>query len=268
MKFRPTFLYGTAWKEDRTEGLVTEALKAGFRAIDTANQRKHYFEEGVGRALKAAWAGGSLKRGDLFLQSKFTYEGGQDHRLPYDPKAPVAEQVRQSFASSLEHLGTDYLDSYLIHGPESGDGLTEGDWEAWRAMEELHDQGKARALGISNVNAEQVVALVEGARVKPTYVQNRCYPGIGWDPEVREVCRDLEIVYQGFSLVRPQWLGFAPLVETANRVKHTPAQVLYAFARQLGMLPMTGTSNQAHMAQALESLKLTVEQGDLEALGA
>lgn len=104
-------IYGTAWKEDRTESLVAQAIEAGFRAIDTANQRKHYYEEGVGQAVKKAIAARSVPRADLFLQTKFTYARGQDHRLPYDPKAPVAEQLRQSFESSLEHLGTDYLDS-------------------------------------------------------------------------------------------------------------------------------------------------------------
>src|SRR5216117_2073776 len=93
----PDFLYGTAWKEDRTPALTELALDAGFRGIDTANQRRHYFEAGVGEALAAAFAAG-LARDDLFLQTKFTYAGGQDHRLPYDPRAPLATQVEQSCA--------------------------------------------------------------------------------------------------------------------------------------------------------------------------
>src|SRR5580698_9063833 len=86
----PTFLYGTAWKEDRTAGLVELALGAGFRAIDTANQRRHYFEAGVGQGLAAAYRVGVVTRPDLFLQTKFTYQRGQDHRLPYDPEASLA----------------------------------------------------------------------------------------------------------------------------------------------------------------------------------
>src|SRR5688572_3904647 len=112
----PPLLYGTAWKEDATSSLVAQALEAGFRGIDTANQRRHYHEVGVGEALKAAFVQG-LDRDALFLQTKFTYVHGQDHRLPYDPKAPPAKQVEHSFASSLEHLGTDRLDAYLLHGP-------------------------------------------------------------------------------------------------------------------------------------------------------
>src|SRR5208282_3743654 len=115
----PTFLYGTAWKEDRTPALVELALRAGFRGIDTANQRRHYHEAGVGEGLAAAYRAGIVTRADLFLQTKFTYERGQDHRLPYDPVAPLAIQVAQSLASSLEHLGTDRVDSYVLHGPAS-----------------------------------------------------------------------------------------------------------------------------------------------------
>ena len=77
----PDFLYGTAWKEDRTAGLTELALRTGFRAIDTANQRKHYFEAGVGEGLAAAYRDGVATRADLFLQTKFTYQRGQDHRL-------------------------------------------------------------------------------------------------------------------------------------------------------------------------------------------
>src|SRR4051794_28264122 len=111
----PGLLYGTAWKEDATEALAFGALTTGFRGIDTANQRKHYDEAGVGRALARALAAG-LRRDQLFVQTKFTHAGGQDHRLPYDAAAPIAEQVAQSFASSLAHLGVDRVDSLVLHG--------------------------------------------------------------------------------------------------------------------------------------------------------
>src|ERR1700678_1727579 len=106
----PRFLYGTAWKEDQTARLTRLALQCGFRGIDTANQRKHYHEAGVGWAIAAAIAGGQLTRDDLFLQTKFTFRRGQDHRLPYDAQAPIAAQVEQSCANSLEHLGGDAID--------------------------------------------------------------------------------------------------------------------------------------------------------------
>src|SRR5436190_255466 len=184
----PRFLYGTAWKEDRTQALTETALRQGFRGIDTANQRRHYHEAGVGQAIAAAIAAGVVVRDDLFLQTKFTFRRGQDHRLPYDPDAPIATQVAQSFASSLEHLGTDVIDSYLLHGPTHRVGLAAEDWEAWRAMEALHDGGRVRLLGISNVSAEQLQELHWQARVKPRFVQNRCYAVRGWDRRVRQFC--------------------------------------------------------------------------------
>src|SRR5580693_7114912 len=95
----PDFLYGTAWKEDRTAALVELALRAGFRGIDTANQRRHYHEAGVGEGLAAVYRAGVVTRADLFLQTKFTYRPGQDHRLPYDPAASLSVQVAQSMAS-------------------------------------------------------------------------------------------------------------------------------------------------------------------------
>src|SRR5207247_451571 len=139
----PDFLYGTAWKEDRTQALTELALRMGFRGIDTANQRRHYVEAAVGQALAAAYRAGVVTRGDLFLQTKFTYAGGQDHRLPYDPAAKLSTQVAQSMASSLEHLGTDHVDSYVLHGPASGHGWSRDDAEVWAAMAKERDAGRA-----------------------------------------------------------------------------------------------------------------------------
>ena len=83
----PCFLYGTAWKEDQTERLTRLALENGFRGIDTANQRRHYDEAAVGAGIATVIESGLLKRDDLFLQTKYTFQRGQDHRLPYDPES-------------------------------------------------------------------------------------------------------------------------------------------------------------------------------------
>jgi diketogulonate reductase-like aldo/keto reductase len=133
----PRFLYGTAWKEDQTQSLTELALQKGFRGVDTANQRRHYNEAAVGQAIATSVERALVARGDLFLQTKFTFRQGQDDRLPYDPDAPIPIQVEQSFASSLEHLGTVVIDSYLLHGPTRGAGLARADWDAWRAMEAI-----------------------------------------------------------------------------------------------------------------------------------
>src|SRR5205823_11636460 len=119
----PTSIYGTAWKEEQTARFTRLALEAGFRGIDTANQRRHYHEAGIGEALREAGQEG------IFVQTKFTSVSGQDHRLPYDPNAPVATQVAQSVDSSLRHLGVTTIDSYLLHGPSARDRLTAEDWE-------------------------------------------------------------------------------------------------------------------------------------------
>ena len=89
----PRFLYGTAWKEDETQQLTELALEQGFRGIDTANQRRHYHEAGVGQGILTAINAGRVTRDDLFLQTKFTFQRGQDHRLPYDPADPIEKQV-------------------------------------------------------------------------------------------------------------------------------------------------------------------------------
>ena len=99
----PPIIYGTAWKQERTAELVKMAITAGFRGIDTANQKKHYREDFAGEALLELMKQG-IKREDLFLQSKYTYKEGQDHRLPYDPKADFTTQVNDSFASTLKNL--------------------------------------------------------------------------------------------------------------------------------------------------------------------
>lgn len=245
----PSFLYGTAWKEDTTERCVRDALAAGFRGIDTANQRKHYVEAGVGRGIAAS----GVARDQLFLQTKFTFIDGQDHRLPYDPDAPIGTQVAQSFASSLEHLGTTYLDSLVLHGPSQHHGLGPDDHEAWRAMEQLVVKGGVRMLGASNVNAQQIADLVAFARERPVFVQNRCYAKTGWDVDARRVCARHGITYQGFSLLTAnrQVLAHRGVAEIAKRHGKTPARIVFRFAQQIGMLPLTGTTDPAHMREDL-----------------
>jgi diketogulonate reductase-like aldo/keto reductase len=256
----PTFLYGTAWKEERTAGLVELALGAGFRAIDTANQRRHYFEAGVGQGLAAAYRVGVVTRADLFLQTKFTYQRGQDHRLPYDPEASLAVQVAQSLASSLDHLGTDHVDSFVLHGPASGHGWADSDAEVWDAMRKERDAGRTRSLGVSNVSLRHLEQLEANHDELPAFVQNRCFARLGWDREVRLFCSQRKMIYQGFSLLtaNPEVLQHPPLIDLASRMNATPAQVVFAFARAVEMLPLTGTSSVEHMKQDLASLKVSL----------
>lgn len=264
----PTFLYGTAWKEDSTQHLVHQAIETGFCGIDTANQRKHYHEAGVGAALREVFAAGR-SRESLFIQTKFTYRRGQDHRLPYDPNAELAVQVAQSMDSSLVHLGMDYVDAYLLHGPSvGGQRLAEADWQVWRAMEALVDAGKTQLLGVSNVSLGQLKALVAGARIKPAFVQNRCYASRGWDAGVRACCREAGIVYQGFSLLTAnrQVLQGQEVAAIAQRLGVTPAQVIFRFVMQVGMLPLTGTTDVEHMQQDLGVYDFELSYDDVAVL--
>ncbi len=264
----PEFLYGTAWKEDRTPALVERALRMGFRGIDTANQRRHYFEAGVGQGLAAAYRAGTVTRAELFLQTKYTYPPGQDHRLPYDPDADLATQVAQSMASSLEHLGTDHVDSYVLHGPASGQGWSEYDAEVWGAMARERDAGRTRLLGVSNVGLRHLRQLAASGAEMPAFVQNRCFAVRGWDRDVRAFCAQHRIVYQGFSLLtaNPEVLRHPLVAGIAARGGVTPAQVVFRFALAVGMLPLTGTSDPAHMEQDLAARALPLSADEARAI--
>jgi diketogulonate reductase-like aldo/keto reductase len=256
----PTFLYGTAWKEERTPALTELALRAGFRGIDTANQLRHYFEEGVGQGLAAAYRAGIVVRGDLFLQTKFTYQRGQDHRLPYDPAAMLTVQVAQSMESSLMHLGTDHVDCYVLHGPTSNYDWTDDDTETWEAMRKERDGGRTRLLGVSNVSLGHLQRMAAANIELPAFVQNRCYARLGWDRATRQFCRDNTITYQGFSLLtaNQEVLTHPAIADLAERSEATPAQIIFSFARSIGILPLTGTSNVGHMKEDLASRDLTL----------
>jgi diketogulonate reductase-like aldo/keto reductase len=262
----PRFLYGTAWKEDQTQRLTLLALRSGFRGIDTANQRRHYDEAAVGQAIAAAVQSGLVARDDLFLQTKFTFQRGQDHRLPYVAEASISTQVEQSFASSLEHLGTEVIDSYLLHGPTQRVGLTPADWAAWRAMEAIHENGLARLLGVSNVTLEQLQGLCQQARFRPHFVQNRCYAAQGWDRGVREFCAANGLVYQGFSLLTAnrQALASPELSRIARRHGRAVTQIVFRFALEVGMLPLTGTTDAGHMRSDLEVFDFHLEPEEVE----
>jgi len=261
----PNFMYGTAWKKAATKELVQLALVSGFKAIDTANQLVHYEEALVGEALRAGSQQG-IRRESLFLQTKFTSVDGQDHRTPYDPSADLTTQVAQSFESSLTHLGTTYVDSYVLHAPFQRRGLGDADWEVWTAMEKLYESGKTKMIGISNVAADQLAELCANASHKPMVVQNRCFAALGWDKQVRDICQAQGIIYQGFSLLTA---NRAVLVDPeiraiARRLEAGIAQVIFRFAMQISMLPLTGTTSEQHMKEDLQAEQFTLSTEELQ----
>lgn len=256
-------MYGTAWKEDMTAEYTQQAIRCGFRAIDTANQRKHYYEAGVGEAVQASIHAGICRREALFLQSKYTYPSGQDYRLPYDVDAPFVTQVEQSFAQSLVHLQTDYLDSYVLHGPLYSQGFGEDDQQVWQAIDALKKAGKTRYIGVSNVSAEQLQTLLDTGST-PDFVQNRCYATSAWDAEVRRLCHRHGIRYQGFSLLTAnrQIFGHPDFLTLTIHAGCTGAQLIFALAQHLGILPLIGSTQIKHLQedQAAMGLNLTPEQ--------
>lgn len=259
----PKLLYGTAWKKDETARLVATALREGFRGIDTACQPKHYEEAGVGEGV-AAYLGEKLTRGDLYLQTKFTSVSGQDpKRIPYDSRAPLSQQVLQSFDVSLRNLRTDYLDCLVLHSPMPTARQND---EVWQAMETLVDAGKVRQLGISNCySLAQLEALYAAARVKPAVLQNRFYSETGYDKDIRTYCHKQFILYQSFWTLtaNPEILAHRTVTGLAGKYQRTPAQVLFRYLTQVGVVPLTGTRSETHMREDLAIFDFSLTDPEL-----
>ena len=269
----PRILYGTAWKKEDTESLVRTAILQGYRGIDTACQPKHYNESGVGTAMSAfleeEGSDGTLAREDLYLQTKFTPLSGQDPaRIPYDPNAPLGEQVRQSFAVSLRNLRTDYLDCLILHSPlpDAVQNL-----EVWQTMESLVHARGVKQLGISNCyQLEQLQALCESAYLKPAVVQNRFYADTRYDREIRAYCRQHGIIYQSFWTLtaNPQVLTHRTVRELAARHGRTPAQILFRYLTQIDIVPLTGTRSEKHMREDLAIFEFELAEFERAAMDA
>ena len=135
-------------------------------------------------------------------------------------------------------------------------------------MEAEHAAGRTKLLGVSNVNLDQLAALWDLAETKPAFVQNRCFARDGWDRQIRAFCREHEIVYQGFSLLTANGreLHAPEVAQIAERVGRSIPQLVFRFALQLGMLPLTGTTDEAHMRHDLEIYEFELDPSDVDAL--
>ncbi|KAJ8233332.1 hypothetical protein LV160_006500 [Aspergillus fumigatus] len=241
----PLFLYGTAWKKDRTAGLVYQALNAGFRAVDTAGQPKHYQEELVGEGIRRAIHDGILRREDLYIQTKFTSVHGQDpNKMPYDPRTSVTDQVHASVKSSLHNLCAPdasssvedaYIDTFLLHSPLSTMAET---MEAWLTLESY------------------VPYLIASA------IWNRFYPDTRFDVPLRTFCGAHDIIYQSFWTLtaNPGLLRSDAVQSLASQVEISPAAALYCLVLGLGNTTvLNGTTNRARMDADLAAVR-KVEQ--------
>ena len=252
----PYLIYGTAWKEDETARLVSEAVRTGFRFIDTACQPKHYNEAGVGEGWSLAAKELGLQRSDIFLQTKFTSLSGQDkNRVPYDIHASLEEQVKQSVATSLQNLRTDYIDSLVLHSPM--DSL-EDTLRVWRVFESFVEEGIVHHLGISNCyDFKMFEELIENTRVKPSFLQNRFYHESHFDVDLRRLCRERSITYQSFWTLTAN--RHALKTEQVRNMAHqknlTPQTLMYAYMMTLGHTPLSGTTSSHHMVEDVAIMK-------------
>ena len=262
----PRIIYGTAWKKERTAALVEQAVTLGFRGIDTACQPKHYDEAGVGAGLAPCLAAG-LSRADLYLQTKFTPADGQDPaRMPYDPRASLARQVEQSFQASLRNLRTGYLDCLVLHSPFANERDL---MEVWRAMETIFERGGASQLGISNCYAPaQLERLYRKAAVKPAVVQNRFHARTRYDRGIRAFCRQQGMQYQSFWTLtaNPGVLAHDTLHSLAAGYGRTPEMVFFRYLTQIDVIPLTGTTSQAHMRDDLAIFEFELTQCECNAV--
>jgi aldehyde reductase len=227
-----------------TISATRDALVAGFRHFDCAERYRNEREAGAG--IQAGLAAARLAREDIFVTTKLW---NSNHR---------PERVIPAFEGSLERLGLTYLDLYLIHTPfafQPGDeqdprdqggnviydrGVTLAD--TWRAMESLVDDGRCRAIGLSDVGLQEVMPIYETARIKPAVVQVEAHPYLP-ETELLEFCKEKRIVFLAFAPLghgmRPGPLEDPAIVAIAARVRKTPAQVLLAWAVQRGTALLT-----------------------------
>ncbi|MCJ1395490.1 hypothetical protein MMC18_008376 [Xylographa bjoerkii] len=182
----PRFVYGTAFKGDRSTLLVEQALRKGYVGIDTASVTKNYQEKLVADGVKIILAEQELEREGLYVQTKFTpfVEGKDPTHYPYDTKADIGTQVHDSIASSLKNfdmttidgaLWPVYIDNMTLHSPcpRLKDTLV-----VWKVFE-TYVPSRITTLGISNVDLPTLQKLYDSAKVKPALVQNRFAPETG-----------------------------------------------------------------------------------------
>lgn len=261
----PRLIYGTAWKKEATAPLVTKAVLAGFRGIDTACQPKHYHEPGVGEALKVLSKDYGIRREDLFIQTKFTSLNGQDPKtVPYDKNSDLSTQVQQSMEKSLINLGVSYVDSLVMHSPMRTLPAT---LQVWRKFEKFVQDGKVKQLGLSNCYDLDILrAVYAEASVKPSVLQNRFYEDSDYDKEIRKFCASKGIFYQSFWTLSANGhhLRSMAIMSAAQKRGLTPAEVWFRYLVQRhDIVVLTGTKDDTHMKQDLNILNWKLEENEM-----
>jgi alcohol dehydrogenase (NADP+) len=264
----PALGFGTLIPDAATTASATkDALEAGFRHFDCAERYRN--EREVGEALRIGLAAGGIAREDIFVTTKLW---NSNHR---------PERVGPAFEASLERLGIDYLDLYLIHTPfafqpgdeqdprdENGHVIYDKDvtlLATWRAMEDLVDQGRCRAIGLSDIGLNELRPLYEAARIKPAVVQVEAHPYLP-ETELLEFCKERKIVFLAFAPlghgIRPGPLEDPVISQIAARIGKTPAQVLLAWAIQRGGAVLTTAKTAARARENFDVSALPADAFD------
>ena len=247
----PAIGYGT-WRTrpaEVCEKAVQDAIACGYTHIDGAAVYKN--EDSVGNAIKNS----HMKREDLFVTSKVW----NDMR--------GYEKTKEAFYTSLEKLGLDYLDLYLIHWPNPlafRDKMEEMNAETWRAMEDLYMEGKIRAIGVSNFKIHHLESLMKHARIKP--MVNQIETTIGFMQEdVLQYCKENDIVVEGWSpLGSGRLFTNDALIDIANKYNKSIAQITLRYLLQKGVLPLPKSTNPERMKQNLEVFDFEISDEDMK----
>ena len=251
----PVLGFGTWKAQDGEEAYqaTLAALKAGYRHIDTAAIYKN--EESVGRAIKDS----GIPREELFIATKLWND---NHTY---------EEAQEAFAASMKRLGLDYLDLYLIHWPNpkalrEKDAWKKRNAKVWRAMEDLYNAGKIRAIGVSNFLPHHLEALLETARMTPAVNQIRLAPGV-YQAEAVNFCRERNILLEAWGPFGQGELFQNPDVQAvADKYGKTIAQVALAWSLQEGFLPLPKSVTPSRIASNLECFDIELDTADLEVL--
>ena len=214
---------------------VLIALKNGYRHIDTA--RVYGNEESVGRAI----ADSGVAREDIFLTTK----------LPAEIKN--YDGAVEAFETSIATLGVEYVDLYLIHAPwpwsEQGADYTEGNIEVWKAMEEFHKSGRAKAIGVSNFNVSDIQAILDNGTVKPAVNQIKFYIG-STQEEVTSFCQSNDILIEAYSpLATGRILNNPEVQQLAEKYGRTVAQISLRYTLQRGTVTLPKSTHEEYIIQ-------------------
>ena len=247
----PCVGFGTWQSKDGPEARdsVAEALRAGYRHIDTAQGYGN--EESVGQAVKES----GLKREDIFITSKLTNS------------VRGYSETLSAFHESLRKLGTDYMDLFLIHWPRPVS--FRNDWEAqnaqsWRAMEDLYREGKVRAIGISNFHPHHIEALLKTATVAPMVNQIRLAPGDTQD-EVVSFSREKGMLLEAYSPLGVGKVFEVPqMKDLARKYGKSIAQIAIRWSLQRGYLPLPKSVTPARIRENTEVFDFQLEDADVE----